>query len=67
MDLDFDCPVCHSKYRLKRIKLPAPNKGSIDCEVCGALIRSWEDTSAWMPILLMRGTPPPASTLTRRA
>jgi hypothetical protein len=42
---EFECPNCGSTYRrtVRRL-LPAPDEDQAECEVCGAIMDSWNST-----------------------
>ena len=37
-----ECPKCKSVYELTKHKSPSRDKDSIECEVCGTTIKSWD-------------------------
>jgi predicted RNA-binding Zn-ribbon protein involved in translation (DUF1610 family) len=41
---EFDCPNCGSMYRRTVRRLPARDEDQAECEVCGAIMDSWNST-----------------------
>lgn len=41
---DATCEKCGSVYLVKIYRLPARDSDSFTCEVCGDLMRKWDDT-----------------------
>ncbi|ADE10583.1 hypothetical protein Slit_0341 [Sideroxydans lithotrophicus ES-1] len=52
------CSTCGATYRLTMTRLTFRDKDSINCEVCGALLKNWNEAKSWSATLTMRGTPP---------
>ncbi|MNJ35526.1 hypothetical protein D3C77_302700 [compost metagenome] len=41
------CDKCGSIYNFRAIKIPVRDKDSIECFVCGNLLRSWNAAKMW--------------------
>jgi ribosomal protein L37AE/L43A len=41
---EFECPNCGSMYRRTVRRLPARDEDQAECEVCGAIMDSWDST-----------------------
>lgn len=37
----YECPICGSKYELIKIQIIMRDKDSLDCQICGHEIISW--------------------------
>jgi hypothetical protein len=55
---DVTCEQCGSVYSVKIFRLPAKDHDSFSCEVCGHLIRKWNDTHVPEFTLKTRGDKP---------
>ena len=49
-----ECPNCGSVYELSYTKVPMKDKDSIDCEVCGRELLSWNSCKIWTDRLIER-------------
>ena len=56
------CETCGSVYAIQSQSLPMRDKDSIDCEVCGATLRSWNGAAQYDATLTSRA-PWPKETL----
>lgn len=54
---DEECPKCHSVYEVTVSRYPARDQGQFKCEVCGQVVRKWNDTYDWSHKLKRRGGP----------
>ncbi|MBW4565651.1 MAG: hypothetical protein KME32_32135 [Mojavia pulchra JT2-VF2] len=52
------CPQCDSVYSVTIHRLPARDKDSFNCVVCGYEMQSWNDTEFPSFKLVQRGQPP---------
>lgn len=52
---DETCEKCGSIYSVKIFRLPARDSDSFTCEVCGDILRKWNDTRAPSFTLKMAG------------
>lgn len=52
MSSEITCEKCGSIYKLKGIKFPVRDQGSIDCSVCGEELKRWNGTTDWMAELI---------------
>ncbi|GAB3663799.1 CpXC domain-containing protein [Ramlibacter alkalitolerans] len=41
---DVTCPKCGAVYSVKIYRMLAKDSDSFHCEVCGELVKSWNDT-----------------------
>jgi hypothetical protein len=41
---DVTCKKCGSIYEVSIYRMPNKDKDSFECEVCGSLVREWNDT-----------------------
>lgn len=41
---DFQCPSCGALYAVTVTRYPLKDKDSANCEVCGQVLREWNDT-----------------------
>ncbi|WP_370651091.1 MJ0042-type zinc finger domain-containing protein [Cypionkella sp.] len=41
---DFACPHCHALYSVMTERLPARDRDTADCEVCGMKMSEWNGT-----------------------
>ena len=41
---EFECPNCGSMYQRTMGRLPARDEDQAECEVCGAIMDSWNST-----------------------
>lgn len=54
---DITCDACNSVYAVTIHRLPARDKDSFACTVCGEPMREWNDTVSPSFKLKYRGTP----------
>ena len=49
------CEKCSSKYELTEHKLPIRDKDSLECDICGYKLHSWNGGCLWTSKLLEKG------------
>ena len=52
-----ECVHCGAKYEVRKIKLPYRDSDSIDCEVCGKELMSWNGAVAYSATLISKPGP----------
>jgi len=58
---DETCEKCGSVYEVHITRFPGRDADKFNCDVCGHLMREWNDTESPSFRLKTRGTPPGAS------
>ncbi len=53
---DEVCRECDARYRVLVTRFPRGDQDQFNCQVCGALIRSWNDTYSYSYTLINHGT-----------
>lgn len=56
--VDFTCKPCGSVYSVAIKRFPLRDSDKAYCEVCGGLLKKWNDTEVPVFTLKTRGTPP---------
>lgn len=54
----YTCPTCGSEYEIQRHKTMMRDKDSLNCEVCGQEIESWNGGVMFTSKITKRGTMP---------
>jgi len=52
----IECPKCGSVYELTKHKSPARDHDSIECQICGETIKSWNGGLFYTSKLISKGT-----------
>ena len=52
--MDVVCKKCGSEYSLGAQKIPVRDKDTLECEVCGETIFSWNEAKIWHATLVVR-------------
>lgn len=55
---DAVCEICKSVYSVEIYRLPTRDSDSFSCEICGHLMRRWNDTRVPSFTLLKTGKKP---------
>lgn len=50
--MDYTCPNCGSKYKLRKIKIPLRDKDNISCDICNHVLLSWNGGEMWTSTLI---------------
>lgn len=52
-----DCPHCGSTYEVTETKLTHRDKDSINCQVCGKMLKEWNGAVSYTAKLIEKGNP----------
>ena len=46
------CEKCGSVYKLTSVNVPMRDKDTIECDICGETIHSWNQAKVWSATLI---------------
>jgi DNA-directed RNA polymerase subunit RPC12/RpoP len=49
------CTKCGAEYEIGKIKYPVRDKDSIECDICGTKLISWNGSTAYTAKLIKKG------------